>query len=113
MRVTHQGVREVLSTVGPLTSREVAEFFPDSLPENVGAVINTMRTLAKKQVYICGWTRDNGHGKTYLRAIYALGDKRDSPKPAPFTNAERCVRKRAKARRPHAPRSVFEFAQHV
>lgn len=112
MKVTHQGVREVLATVGPLTSREIAEFFPDSRPENVGAVINTMRTLATKQVHICGWTRDNGHGKTYLRAIYALGDRRDSLKPAPFSNAERCERKRAKARRPKI-NSVWALGAHA
>lgn len=96
MRVSHDGVREVLDTVGPLTSREIAEFFPGSSAQCVSAVVNSLRNLTVKQIYIYAWTRDNGHGKTYLRAVHALGNLPDARKPAPFNNAQRCARRRAK-----------------
>lgn len=100
MKVSHQAMRELLASVGPLTTREAAEFFSDSPHVNVSAVLSTMRHGARKQVYIESWTRDNGHGKTYLRAVYALGDQPDAKKPRNLSNSERCKRWKAKRRIP-------------
>lgn len=111
MKVTHAGVRELLATVGPLTSHEVAEFFPDSRQQEVAAVLSTMRQLAKKQVQIVAWTRNSDVCKTYLRAVYALGDGPDARKPRPFNNAQRCARRRAKQALPRVPNSVFAWAE--
>lgn len=112
MKVSHAAVLDVLAKVGPLTSREIAEFFPGVSHENVSAVVSTLRNLATPRVYICAWTRDNGHGKTYLRAVYAIGDEPEARKPRPLSNRERCARHRAK-RRPTAaagtPNSVWTW----
>lgn len=108
-RVSHEGVREALRTVGPLTTRELAVFFPGSNHQAVAAVLHSMRTLVVRQVHICEWTRDNGHGRTYLRAVYALGDGVDAKRPRKLTNAERCARYRARTARPKGPSSVFSW----
>lgn len=100
MKVSHQAMRELLASVGPLTTREAAEFFSDSSHVNVSAVLSTMRTGVRKQVHIAEWTRDNGHGKEYLRAVYALGDQPDAKKPRNLSNSERCKRWKAKRRIP-------------
>lgn len=109
VKVTHQAMRELLATVGPLTSREAAEFFFDSSPQNVAAVLSTMRTGARKQVYIAAWTRDNGYGKTYLRAVYALGDQPDVRKMGRISNAESCQRWKAKRAIPKVANSVWNW----
>lgn len=98
MKVTHAAVLDVLTRVGPLTSREVTEFFPGVSHENVSAVVSTLRNLATPRIHICAWTRDNGHGKSYLRAVYAVGDGPEARKPRPLSNRERCARRRAKQR---------------
>lgn len=111
MKVSHAAVLDVLAAVGPLTSREIAEFFPGSTYENVSAVVSTLRNLATPRVYICAWTRDNGHGKQYLRAVYAVGDKPEARKPRPLNNRERCARRRAKQRPAAAgiPNSIWTW----
>lgn len=110
MKVTHAGVRETLATVGPLTSREVAAFFPGSRHQDAAAVISSMRRLATKQVYVHSWVRENDAGRDYLRAVYALGDQRDAPKPRKLSNAERCRRWKAKWAVPRHASSVFAWA---
>jgi hypothetical protein len=109
VKVSHQAMRELLATVGPLTSREAAEFFPSSTHQDAAAVMSTMRRAARKQVYVCEWTRESDHGQTYLRAVYALGDRRDSPKPPRLTNAERCARRRAKNAIPKVANSIWNW----
>ena len=102
MKLTHENVRGVLAAQ-PMTSREAAAFFPGYRHQDVAAVISTMRHLATPQVYILLWTRDADGMKTYLRAVYALGNRRDARKPAPLGNAERSARKRARRKSPAAP----------
>ena len=81
MKLSYSTVREVLQTCGPLTMREVAVYFPDVPYQSVGSVLSAMRRkVAAKQIYIHSWTRE-GIGRTYLRAVYALGKKKDAPKP--------------------------------
>jgi hypothetical protein len=100
MKCTHAAVLDVLTRVGPLTAREVAEFFPGTSAENVSAVISTLRNLATPRVHIRAWTRDNGHGKVYLRAVYAAGDGPEARKPRPYSHRQRCAKWRAKQRQP-------------
>lgn len=109
MNVSHAAMRELLASVGPLTTTEAAEFFPDSSMRNVSAVMSTMRTGVRKQVYIVAWTRDNGHGKEYLRAVYALGDKPDARKPRRISNAESCKRWKAKRAIPKVANSIWNW----
>jgi hypothetical protein len=108
VKATHAGIREVLRTCGPLTSREVAAFFPASDHRNVSAMLSNMRRLATKQVYIARWTRDSETQRGYPSAVFALGARPCARKLAPFTNAERCSRWRARqALGRGVPNSVF------
>ena len=101
MKATSQGVRDLLGHVGPLTTAEVAQFFPDTRYQDVAAILSNMRKrLVTKRVYICQWTRDIGQGKSYLRPVYALGSRPDARKPPPVSNAEKCKRWKAKQRIP-------------
>ncbi len=99
-RATHAAVLEVLASVGPLTSREVSEFFAGSTHQDVSAILSSLRTAARRRVHIGAWTRDNGHGKCALRPVYALGDEPDAPRPPKLTNAEVTRRYRARHRVP-------------
>ena len=110
MKATAQGVRDLLEQVGPLTTLEIAAFFPDTRYQDVAAILSNMRKrLATKRVYICEWTRDIGQGKSYLRPVYALGSRPDARKPPAVTNAEKCKRWKAKQRIP-ACNSVWTWA---
>lgn len=108
VKATHQTVRELLAQVGPLTAREAAEFFSGP-HRTVSAVLSTMRNGAQKQVYICAWTRDNGYGKRYLRAVYDLGDKPDARRPRPITNAEVLANRRKRRAIPKVANSVWTW----
>jgi predicted ArsR family transcriptional regulator len=46
-----------------------------------------------KRIYISGYTRHAKLGRTYLRVVYALGNKRDTQKQLlPYTQKERSAR---------------------
>lgn len=115
MKVTHQGVRDTIATCGPLTSAEVALFFPGSTHRDVAAVMSTMRNAARKQLYIAAWTCDADQQKAQPRPVYDLGDKPCAKRPPPQSEYEITKRYRAKQRigRPaeHVPRSVWDLGR--
>jgi hypothetical protein len=102
MKATNEAIREVLATVGPMTSAEIHAFFPDSTIRDVSSALGNMRiALAVKRVYICEWTKESVYGgKLYPRPVYALGAKPDARKPKNLTNAEKLRRSRAKNKIP-------------
>lgn len=110
MKASMPAIRETLGACGPLTSREILQFFPASSQQDVAGALGAMRRLATKQVYIHSWVRESDFGKDYLRAVYALGDKPDARKPRKLTNAERCRRWKAKRAIPKVANSVFTWA---
>lgn len=114
MKLSWANVRDVLLHSGPMTMHEVALFFPDYPYQNVGSVISAMRRkVNNKQVYIYSWTRE-GVGRKYLRAIYALGNKRDANKPPTISDKERCAIWREKRKNMKATvNSVFNLARGV
>lgn len=104
------GIREILHHCGPLTMRDIAQFYPHLHYRDVAKYIAAMRTcVVTKQLYIQSWTMD-GYGRRYPRPVYALGDKRDAPKPKPTTASERAQKYRQKRKPPKAPNSVFTWA---
>lgn len=109
MKPTFENIRGVLKYTGPLTMREISQFFPNHPFRQTSSAITCMRVgLAKKQIYIESWTME-GVGRPYPRAVYALGDKRDAKKPVPPSNAERCREYRDRKRVPQAANSVFSW----
>ena len=113
MKLNWENVKSVLGQCGPMTMREVARFFPDHPYPNVSSLISAMRLKVKtKQIYIYSWTRE-GIGRKYLRAVYAVGDKRDARKPPVISDYERKKAWRDKKRIPQvAVNSVFTWGQH-
>ena len=83
--------------MGPMTAEEFAE--EKQIP------INHARAYASyakrhKFVYVLKYKRESEIGNTaYPRAVYALGDKPDAPKPKKWPLAETNRRHRAKKRR--------------
>lgn len=61
--------------------------------DQVASVLSRLHKKTKrisKRIYIAGYTRHTISGRTYIRAVYALGDKRDvRKKPEPYTYEER------------------------
>lgn len=61
--------------------------------DQVASVLSRLHKKTKrisKRIYIVGYTRHTISGRTYIRPVYALGDKRDARnKPEPYTEEER------------------------
>ena len=113
-RASHAAIRETLAACGPLTSRELMSFFPDSTQQDIAGLLGSMRKrVAVKQVYVHSWTREADHARDYIRAVYALGNLPDARKPKPMTNAERCRRHKARRAIPKVPNSVFALGAFV
>ena len=109
IRPTFAAIRDILEQCGPLTMREVAEFFPGVDYHTVSTTLSAMRnTVVTKQVHIKSWTME-GVGRRYPRPIYALGNRRDAPKPKPPSQAERCRLYRQRMKPPKAANSVFTW----
>ena len=112
-KVSNNAIRDILFSVGPMTGREVADFFPGSSYWNVASALSSMRKrFAKKQVYILKWEREHIEHRDYLRAIYALGDLPDARKPRAVTNSEKCRRWRNRQVIPKI-NSVWSLANEV
>lgn len=95
-----------------MTMREVAKFFPDVHFRLVASFLTAMRSTTVKHIHIQSWTMD-GHGRRYPRPVYALGHKRDAPKPKPMTTSERMKRYRQRFKAPKVANSVFTWAAHL
>lgn len=112
-RPTFAAIRDIVGQCGPLTTQEVLEFFPGSDNHIVSSTISAMRkSVVKKQLYIHHWTNE-GVGRRYPRPAYALGDKRDAPKPTPITTAERCREYRRRMKPPKVANSVFSWGSQL
>lgn len=100
-------VLRLLGAYGPMTAQEIARDLELAVAY-VSAVMSrcrknhtNKRSKQPKRVYIHSWTRtlvvDKEKVRDNPRMVFALGDKRDAPKPAPQSNAERCRKKRINA----------------
>ena len=93
--------------------REIAQFYPDMHYRDVAKYISAMRVcVVTKQLYIQRWTMD-GVGRRYPRPVYALGDKRDAPKPRPMSDSDRAKQYRQSRKLPKAANSVFTWASQL
>lgn len=102
-------IRETLASVGPMTASELARLLGWP-PNYASSYLWKMRNAATPQVHISAWTREDGIGKTYLRAVYALGDMPEARKPRRWGQAERMRRSRARRALPrHIATSVFTW----
>lgn len=110
MKPSFAGIRDILQHCGPLTMRDIAQFYPGLDYHDVAKYIAAMRTcVVTKQLYIQSWTME-GVGRRYPRPVYALGDRRDAPKPKPVTASERAKKYRQSRKLPKHASSVFTWA---
>jgi DNA-binding Lrp family transcriptional regulator len=97
---------------GPCTASELA-FKLDIERSNLKNSLRSMKqsnTKHKQLVYVCDYTsHDESGGRTYPRAVYALGSKPDAVKPKPISMAEKKRRSRQAKKRINF-NSVFNIA---
>jgi hypothetical protein len=94
--LSRAAIREALASVGPMTASELARLLGANF-KNVCAQLHHMRRTTTPQIHIAAWTREDGIGKTYLRAVYGAGDMPEARKPRRIGRNE-CMR-RSRARR--------------
>lgn len=90
MRLSYQNVRELLRTDGPMTSIDVARYFPQCPRASVCSVISHLLRQPVRTIHIDSFTRDDITGglKRHLRAVYAYGDKPNARRPPRLTYTE-------------------------
>ena len=81
-----QQIEQALSELGAMTGAELCQELGVEKAE-LSAVVSRMAKASKtlpKRLYIVGYTFEHEtHDRRYPRAIYALGDLPDKPKPKP------------------------------
>ena len=102
----------VLTQEGEATVAEISAL--TGLPsQNITVAVRRMLNPSKmypKRAHIAGWTRTDESGRrAYLRAILALGDAPDAPRPKAKENKKCTAEYRARTR--HKVNSVFMWAQ--
>lgn len=80
-------VLKLLADLGPLTSIEIAEHTGWSR-SYARAAVAYCKSLVPRPIYVSTYLRTEEFGRYYPRAVYALGDAEDAPKPAPLTATE-------------------------
>lgn len=80
----NQKILSTLAEHGPMMAADLAA----EMGVDTAAIVNAMRHLTRaskrlaKRVYILRWDRQVEGEREYPRAVYALGDRRNAPKPA-------------------------------
>ena len=102
--VTTLRILDTLEQIGPMTRSEMCRHL--NLTREEGSAIfsrlsrPTLRPVGQKRIYIQAWRYDDEGGRHYPRAVYALGDLPDKPKPRVDRKAvRRRSRQRVKTRR--------------
>lgn len=105
-----QQIKELLAE-GPRSCDELACDLGFGIA-SIRAAVCLLRAQRPKVIYIHSWVRNtNTAGRFYLRARYALGDKRDASSPGALSNTDYDRRKRARQR--VAVSSVFDLGKRV
>lgn len=106
-----QQIEKALSDLGAMTGAELCQELGVEKSE-LSAVVSRMAKPSKtlpKRIYIVGYTFEHEtHDRRYPRAIYALGDLEDKPKPK--SNRKEVVRRyNANKRKRLTGNSVFNL----
>lgn len=106
-----QQIEKILSDLGPMTGAEICQELGVAKSE-VSAVISRMAKPSKtmpKRIYVLKYIHEHEtHERRYPRAVYAIGDLEDKPKPKP--NRRETVRRyNANRRKRLTGNSVFNL----
>lgn len=104
-------ILRALDEAGPMTRSEICEYlgFDKNDISRVVTRLNRRTPQAGKRIYVKGYTYDHEGEKRYPRAIYALGDRQNAPKPKPADKAAMGRERRARRRTLRATNSVFNL----
>lgn len=106
-----QQIEKALSELGAMTGAELCQELGVEKAE-LSAVVSRMAKASKtlpKRLYIVGYTSEHEtHDRRYPRAIYALGDLPDTPKPKP-SRIDNVRRYNANKRKRLTGNSVFNL----
>jgi len=107
-----QQIEQTLSELGALTGAELCQELgvtKSDLSSIVSRMCKPSKTLPKR-IYVTGYTFEHEtHGRRYPRAVYALGDQENKPKPK--TSRKEIVRRyNANKRKRLTGNSVFNLA---
>ena len=89
-----QQIETTLTDLGPMTSAEICQELGLEKGDLSSIISRMCRTHKQhpKRLYVSGYTFEHEtHGRRYPRAIYALGDLSDKPKPK--TSRQEIVRR--------------------
>lgn len=94
-------VLATLAEFGPMTVKDIAEETGINIPAISMVMVAARRPGAPVRVYLHSWRYDpvtTKHG-SYLkpRMVFALGNRKDAPRPVPKTTAEKCKAWRVRA----------------
>jgi hypothetical protein len=97
-----RSIIDALNEHGPLTRAEICERLGLD-PQRSAAIISRLNKPTKtlpKRIYIKDYVReDSTSGKLYIRARYAVGNKRDANPIRPYTQAKRNKRYRERQKK--------------
>lgn len=107
-----QQIEEALTDIGPMTSAEICQELGVT-KSDISSIISRMsKPTARlpKRLYITAYIYEHEtHDRRYPRAVYALGDQEDKPKPK--TSRKEIVRRyNANKRKRLTGNSVFNLA---
>jgi hypothetical protein len=105
-------VLKALKEYGPMTRAEIEVLIKQSKERisNVVSRLNKQAPRVGKQIHIVRWVHDSEGARPYPRAVYALGDGQDTPKPKPQKRIEIRRRYDEKRRNRYSMNSVFNLA---
>lgn len=117
MKPSFAAIRELLAEHGEMTRAEIQDFWPTEHKMAVSCKVTQMhKRCATKQIYVARWVRKAEGQQDLIRAVFALGDRKDAPKPGRISKKEQWRRRRAKLRALRqtiatTPNSIFALAQ--
>lgn len=107
-----QRMLKLLDEIGPMTRNEIDECLGTHKNQTARLISECMKDTPTfgRRVYIKSWVMDHHGERMYPRAVYALGDGKDAPRPIKDTKAVQ-KRSRDKIKRLHQTNSVFNLAK--
>jgi hypothetical protein len=106
-------ILEALEELGPSTSIELSRHLGLTQPQCSAPLSQMRKPLPQvpQRVYISTWVHDDEKGKPAPRPVYALGNKRDAPKPPKKKGADRVRDWRNKKRMMERGNFVFNLGR--
>jgi hypothetical protein len=110
IRPGEQRMLDALEQHGPLDNRELAKLLGISR-KTLSGYLCFSKDANPKRIYIYDWTREAYAGQAYLRPVWALGNRRNAPRPPVISARESDQRRRENQR--NLVNSVFALGGRI